>query len=232
MLQIAPNDTLRWGYDRITLAPIGPIIEAASVNGTTNPRADGAVVGTPGTWPTNWQAPNIVSGITRTIVAVGVQENGQSYVDVRWFGTAAATATLNHYFDIVTTAYPALDGQTWTSSVDIQLVGGTLPAFQMWLVIQGLTSTNTQSCASTSTDITSLIRSDRLTRISRTFTLTPTSGTTVKVRHWTSIARSAPTGTVLDFTLRYSCPQIERRQRRHQPHATDARHDRRHPARR
>jgi len=81
------------------------------------------------------------AGITRTVVGTGA-EFGQSYIDIRWNGTATAAVNLR-YCPTPLTATPnsttnalVTPGQTYTSSMGYRLVAGTWPA--------GLTARMTQ----------------------------------------------------------------------------------------
>jgi hypothetical protein len=73
------------------------------------------------------------AGITRTVVGTGT-EFGQSYVDIRWQGTATAAVNLRYCSTILTASPNATTnalvtpGQTYTSSMGYRLVAGTWPA--------------------------------------------------------------------------------------------------------
>jgi hypothetical protein len=60
--------------------------QGGKTNFITNPRAEGAVPGTPGTWPVGWQQGLRTAGLTQTILGTGI-ENGIPYIDVHWIGT-------------------------------------------------------------------------------------------------------------------------------------------------
>jgi hypothetical protein len=60
--------------------------QGGKTNYITNPRAEGAVAGSPGTLPTGWFNSR-TSGLTRTIVGTGT-EAGIPYIDVRLSGTS------------------------------------------------------------------------------------------------------------------------------------------------
>jgi len=73
------------------------------------------------------------AGITRTVVGTGT-EFGQSYIDIRWNGTATAAVNLRYCSTPLTASPTAASsalvtpGQTYTSSVGYRLVAGTWPA--------------------------------------------------------------------------------------------------------
>ena len=92
------------------------LLEPQRTNSIRNSTGVGAVVGSPGTIPTNWFSTN--SGLTRTIVGTGV-ENGLSYIDLKFNGTATGTS-VGVYSDNI-----SLSGsQTWTLSAYVKLVSG------------------------------------------------------------------------------------------------------------
>lgn len=97
----------------------GLLVEESSTNEIRNPRAEGAVAGTPGTAPTNWQvAPTAL----QQVVGSGT-ENGWPYVDIRLNGTPTFDPAITPEAD---TQITASDGQTWTGSMGVKLVGGDL----------------------------------------------------------------------------------------------------------
>lgn len=92
------------------------LLEPQRTNSIRNSTGVGAVVGSPGTIPTNWFSTN--TGLTRTIVGTGV-ENGLSYIDLKFNGTATGTS-VGVYIDNI-----SLSGsQTWTLSAYVKLVSG------------------------------------------------------------------------------------------------------------
>ena len=113
----------------------GNLIEGAATNYVTNPRGEGAVVGTPGTAPTDWTF-GIATGLTQTIADVGTFD-GIPYVDVTISGTmggAGLGLALDAFF-----ASPAVvaDGEPWTQSIWAQIVAGSIPTGQTMNIIMG-----------------------------------------------------------------------------------------------
>ena len=113
----------------------GNLIEGAATNYVTNPRGEGAVVGTPGTAPTDWTF-GIATGLTQTIADVGTFD-GIPYVDVTISGTMGGTGlglALDAFF-----ASPAVvaDGEPWTQSIWAQIVAGSIPTGQTMNIIMG-----------------------------------------------------------------------------------------------
>ena len=124
LVEVGPN-VLRPLYIGGVLA--GNLVEAAATNWVRNPRAEGAVVGTPGTVPTDWTI-NVGAGLTGSIVGAGAYQ-GVPYLDVGVSGTMGGTGTglaLNVYPDASNA--PVADGETWTESAWVQIISGTLPS--------------------------------------------------------------------------------------------------------
>lgn len=102
--------------------PIGALIEEARTNGIRNPRCEGAVVGSPGTLPTNWSV-TAGAGILSQVIGSGY-EDGIPYVDISYSGTPGANHTPSIIFE-TNTGIAALTGQAWNSSFYCRLVGGS-----------------------------------------------------------------------------------------------------------
>jgi hypothetical protein len=123
ILQTAAANQGRITFDPSTLDCQGLLIEEQRTNSIRNNTMQGAVAGTPGTDPTNWLISTASGNLTsRQIVGIGT-ENGIAYIDVRFVASGAFTASI--YADS-STGVPAANGQTWTTSFFIKLVGGSL----------------------------------------------------------------------------------------------------------
>lgn len=103
-----------------TFSGVGLVTEQASTNEVRNPRCEGASAGTPGTAPTNFTVN--AGGASSSIVGSGYSD-GHPYFDVRIFGTPVSDPDIA--FES-TTQITAATGETWTTSVGVQLVGGDL----------------------------------------------------------------------------------------------------------
>ena len=104
-------------FQRVVNGPATP----NSIRNSTN---SGAVPGTPGTLPTNHTGASSGNGLTRQIVGIGT-ENGIAYYDVRFSGTPTVSSGINLYPDSAT-KIPTVVGETWTGSMAVKLVGGSL----------------------------------------------------------------------------------------------------------
>lgn len=105
------------------------------LNLVRNPTMAGAVVGNPGTNPTNWVMPNNSNGLNKSIVEVGI-ENNIPYIDVRWQGTPAATSNI-YIYNEAATIIPALVGQT-------VMVGSFLKLINAGTGLRGMNAINIQ----------------------------------------------------------------------------------------
>ena len=92
-------------------------------NSIRNNTMVGAVVGTPGTLPTDWTTSNN-TGLVPNVVGFGTQ-NGMPYIDLSIIGTSTGTGQTNVIFE-VNNAVAASYGQTWTLSLNTALMAGSL----------------------------------------------------------------------------------------------------------
>jgi hypothetical protein len=158
----------------------------------------GAVVGTPGTIPTNWSL--IPQGLTQEIVAVDTV-NGVQYIDIKLSGTT--TATNPNILFVGTTTVAALIGQTWTSSFYLAVVGGSLTNITAVLhVISERSAVGTLVANKNGTNIGA---TGVLTRSS--FSTTLTGVTTAFI--YSAVRLSITSGVAVDVTLRIGLPQLE-----------------------
>ncbi len=176
----------------------GMLVEEARTNSIRNSEATGAAVGTPGTPPTSWALRNTSDGITRQVVGIG-SINGLQYIDVRFFGTATSTITINVEGE-GSTSIAATPGQTWTHSAWGALLAGTLP--RSWQV--GVIERSGAGVFLASTNAPVSLTS-ALTRFSATRTLNNPATAFVA-----PFFRMDPqVGDVIDFTIRVAAPQLE-----------------------
>jgi|694.fasta_scaffold02484_24 hypothetical protein len=195
VLQDASADTQRINY---STGIAGLLVEEARTNGLPNNTMQGAVVGTPGTIPTNWSL--IPQGLTQEIVAVDTV-NGVQYIDIKLSGTT--TATNPNILFVGTTTVAALIGQTWTSSFYLAVVGGSLTNITAVLhVISERSAVGTLVANKNGTNIGA---TGVLTRSS--FSTTLTGVTTAFI--YSAVRLSITSGVAVDVTLRIGLPQLE-----------------------
>lgn len=168
----------------------------------------GAVAGTPGTLPTNWGTAGS-SALSTQIIGTGT-DNEINYIDVRCFGTTAAVASPEIYFNFdVATAIPVAQNQTWTTSCYAKIVGGTQTGIIGGeLYVLGLNSSSgLTEAAPANFNYSSLTGAFSTCRVSKTHTFTV--ATTVYSQLRIDVNFTAGGGTAVDFTLRIGMPQME-----------------------
>ncbi|WP_026782965.1 phage head spike fiber domain-containing protein [Pleomorphomonas koreensis] len=198
LVQIAAN-TLAYDYSsgRRRLR-----FEGAATNSIRNSTMVGAGAGTPGSAPTNWSLVASASGLTRSIVGVGSML-GKPYIDVRWRGTIAGTASAQ--MDPESSMQLAgVQGQTWTHAADIALVAGAWPTTGN--VYIGITERSSAGSVIAGGNASLRGIGSALTRISHSRTLANASTAYVQ-----PVIRFDPSadGEVVDFTVRIAAPQME-----------------------
>ena len=195
----------RADYNPTTLAARGLLVEEARTNGIRNNTMQGAAIGVPGTNPTNWSTtPNVtLNGIAREVAGFGT-EDGISYIDYRFSGTASAQTDVSIRFEALN-AIAAASGQTWSHSFYSKLVAGsvgTLSAAFFYIIgTNGTTQTETIATI-TYSPTSSALRTQRFTG-----TGTAANASTTHVANG-SILR-VPNGVAVDFTIRIGLPQLE-----------------------
>lgn len=199
ILKVAPENQPRFTHDEYGNS-LGFLSEDQRTNVIRNNTILGAVVGTPGTLPTNWSS-NVSGGITRQIVNIGNQ-NGINYIDIRFFGTN----TNSNANQVQPEAFPgisgAASGQTWTASSWLAIVGGSITGLNAVIRISERNDAGSQTGYTDSVvNLTST-----LTRFSATRLLN--DATTSRISNDIVLT---PTGTNLniDITLRIGLPQLE-----------------------
>lgn len=196
--QATANNVGRITYDRSTLALRGLLLEPAGINGIRNNTMQGAGSGSPGTLPTNWSVGG-GTGLTRTIVGTGASA-GLDYIDIRFAGTTGGTFTtlLMEAAAIVA----ATNGQTWTGSAYVAIVGGSVTNLSSITLVTNILDGG-GAVLTQQTQILTL--SAALTRLSVTGTIA--NGSAASVRPLIGLNYAA--GVAVDITLRIALPQLE-----------------------
>jgi hypothetical protein len=171
------------------------LLEPQRTNSIRNSTMVGAVAGTPGTLPTNWNQSG-GGGLTTTI-SLGT-ENGLQYADIRYSGTATQSF-LELRFE-ANNGISASNGQTWAFSPYIKAISGTIPTSQLVMIerniASGFIAQGGVGFSATST----------LQRF--TFTRTLSGGVTVAFVQ-PLILFTLTIGAAYDFTIRIAAPQME-----------------------
>ena len=168
-------------------------------NAVRNPRAEGAVAGTPGTIPTDWGI-SVGAGLSRQIVGTGTYQ-GVPYIDIRVFGTSTNTSNalaLNCYADTATTAITT--GQTWSFSSWVEVVAGATPGGGAPELHIGEFATGTSLFPGTAVAAPSTFA-----RTVETATITDPTITSIDGMVWVYV----PSAMAVDFTLRIGGAQLE-----------------------
>jgi len=182
-----------------TTESLGLLVEEQRTNSIRNNTMVGAVAGTPGTLPTNWNAFSQPTGVTRSVIGTGTQ-NGIAYIDIRFNGTASGAGELSIFPEgtgaLLFTAGTVLSGSAWLS-----LVGGS-----------------TSNIASVTLRTVSYLGATYVSEGNAVISITPTL-TRFAFNNYTTAATSdrvLPTISVnvaaagaIDITLRIGLPQLE-----------------------
>jgi hypothetical protein len=170
----------------------------ARTNEIRNSTMQGAVVGTPGTFPTNWTSGS-AAGITASVAALGTDETtGLPYVEINYAGTASGT-NFTPTFEALTSVVAA-QGQRWSISVWMAFVGAGRPASTVLRM-------NERSAGGSLAVIDLTISpTTTLTRFSNSGTLSNASTAYLAP----TIRLGLVNGAAYDFTIRYVGPQLER----------------------
>lgn len=198
---MAPNSAgiySNFGPNSLVRTDLGLQTVPTRTNGVRNSSFIGAVAGNPGNLPNN-MAVTVSGGISYEITGVGT-EFGLPYADFRFFGTASSSVSLIVYIMATNDGVPASSSQTWTSSVFLKLISGSISRTS-WIQTSERNSANTEITSHSN----SFIATNNLTRFEAIRTLT--NAETTKVSN--SIRFTIVSGDVVDFTIRIAAPQLE-----------------------
>jgi hypothetical protein len=205
-IEIVAANVPRFTHDPVTLESLGLLVEEQRANSIRNNTMVGAVAGTPGTLPTNWDGLGSSQDLTRTVVGTGV-EDGINYVDIRWQGTLtsalanAVLATPDQQTQIV-----ASNGQTWAGSWFVKVVGGSLANISALSI--SITE-RTSAGAFVAFGLAGITPSGAPLAQQRYSYVKALDGGATTARVTTDIRVTASSGAAIDITLRIGLPQLE-----------------------
>jgi hypothetical protein len=177
----------------------------ARTNSVRNNTMQGVVAGSPGTTPNFWQVQGSSNGLTRTVIGFGT-ENGIDYIDMQFQGTCTGSSIPQFKFESAN-SIAAANGQTWTSSVFLKLIGGSFGGKSVTFTNWVFDASSNFLGGAGSIAIQSLVSGAPLgtQRIVMTGTISNASAAFIQPLFYVGTS----VGDVVDFTLRIGWPQIE-----------------------
>jgi hypothetical protein len=176
------------------------LLEESRTNSIRNNTMVGAVAGTPGTLPTNWVVTGAGDGVAIQVVGTGT-ENGITYIDIRYFGTATANSFKIVRFE-ADNNIAAVSGQSWTASTYMRIAAGSSAniASQEHVVVGFTAVGGLSESTNTPPSLTST-----MTRFTTSRVLN--NATTAFVTSYYALTFN--NGAAIDITLRIGLPQLE-----------------------
>ena len=194
LIESVGNNVPRLNYDAAGGCP-SILLEPQRTNSTANSTMVGASA-SPSTFPTLWSLSP--SGLTQTVVGVGT-ENGLSYIDVRFNGTATATSSGIRTQGTMTVS--AVKDEKWSSSVYLKIIDQTAGATDY-----KLNNIERASGGGFLTTYNTAFSNTTLQRITTSFTITNVLTAFIQVE----ILATVVIGQNYDFTIRIAAPQLEK----------------------
>jgi len=203
LAEIAATGTQPITYGAANL-PAGLSLVAGTKNRIRNPSGQGAVVGTPGTAPTNWTtvAP---SGASRAITATGT-DGGLGFATVRFSGTPSASGVLAVYFDDPT-GIPATAGEVVAVSYYQRLVAGTMSGITAPGIVLDSNTAAGAYVANVGGPVSAPTSASLLSQRASVSHPLAGGGTVARVRPYWYAAVTA--GVPIDATIQFAAPQLE-----------------------
>jgi hypothetical protein len=202
-MQVAAANAPRFDYDRVTLAPLGLLIEEQRTNAVRNGEATGATSGTPGVAPSHWVIGK-PAGVTSAILSVSAV-NGMQVVRVRFFGTPTSASTCALVYENAGGLSGLAASATYVQSFYVALVAGSLTGVssaQFWGPVSDSTGAGAQ-------DLQPYVTiTNTMTRISNVQTI-PSSGSAPFSVPSSGLIFYNQVGVPLDFTIDFAAPQLE-----------------------
>jgi hypothetical protein len=206
-IETAAANVPRFDHNPVTLESLGLLVEEQRTNSIRNNTMVGAVAGTPGTLPTNWDVLGSSQGLTRAVVGTGV-EDGINYVDIRWQGTlTSALANAVLITPDQQTQIVASSGQAWSGSWFVKVTGGSLANISALSIS---TTERTSAGAFVAFGLVGITPSGAPLAQQRYSYVKALDGGATTARVTTDIRATASSGAAIDITLRIGLPQLER----------------------
>jgi len=180
----------------------GMLVEQTSTNEIRNSEGGGStngVIGSGGVLPTNWGVFTL-NGLSAEVIGTGT-EKGVEYVDLKFSGTATATASFNVRFES-SSQISALQNEIWSGSVFMKYTDQTANPDLVRLGIQQFDSIGTFLAQDTET----ITLTNTLTRFKQE-NITLSNASTDKVT--SNVFFSITNTQAYDFTVRFGLPQLE-----------------------
>jgi hypothetical protein len=202
-LQTTTTDAPVFDHNPLTGESLGLRVWEPRTNSIRNNTMVGAVAGTPGTLPTNWNTFTTLTGLTRQVVGTGT-ENGIAYIDIRVSGTPSAAGSYGIYFE-TNAGIAALNNQTWAQTAYLKLQAGSFAGISTVFVQQDERSSS--GYLRTNATGALVITNAAFATQRYGFVATLTGGA--------SVANLVPyilfnlSGAAIDITLRIGMPQLE-----------------------
>lgn len=202
-LQQAESNTPRFDHSPTTRLSQGLLLEPERTNELPNNTMVGAVLGTPGTVPTNWGVISSL-GLTRSIVETGV-EDGLPYYDLNMSGTTASAVDTGFIRFHSVAQVLASSGEAWRASCYFRLISGAFTG--TWrLALREVSSTSTILANTT----TSIVGATSAPLATQRYTTARTFNNASTVYANSVISAAIASGVTVDFTLRIGPPQLEK----------------------
>jgi hypothetical protein len=201
LFQNVAANVARFTYDDTGLR--GLLVEPAGQNEVRNSTASaGLVAGSPGTPPNSWTITAAPAGLTRTLA--GGTEDGMSYVDIRLNGTSTIALTFQISFDASRPA--TVVGDVWQVGYQGRLLtGAVLPAapitFQFSTFDSGSATISTVNGLPIVLPVGGSLRNSRYREA---YSIVAAGAASFRSTFVVTVA----VGEVMDFTMRFSEPQM------------------------
>lgn len=170
-------------------------------------RLTGAVVGSPGTLPTDVNTAGFSSGLSREVVGVG-NEDGIPYFDLRIYGTTTASGTAQVRLPAQSACPAASPGQAWRGRAHVRLLAGSFSQFSLAnLALMSWSSGGTGTVEAT-TALTNELGGKALPVAAFAVSDASTAGTTARVG--LALRFNFASAATIDVTLRIGRPQLWR----------------------